>query len=34
MILTLLIEVVALYVRPTAVDVRGFGLELVFRSIL
>ncbi len=33
MILTLLTEVVALYMRPTAVEVRGFGLELVSRSI-
>ncbi len=32
MILILLAEIVALYVGPTAVDVRGLGLELVSRS--
>ncbi len=26
-VLTVLAEVVALYVRPTAIDVRGLGLE-------
>ncbi len=29
MVLTLLIEIVAIYMRSTAVDVRGFGFELV-----
>ncbi len=33
-ILTLLAEVVTFHVRPTAVDVRGLGLELVSRSTL
>ncbi len=32
MILILLTEVIVLHVGPTAVDVRGFGLELVPRS--
>ncbi len=34
MVLTLLAEVVVFYVGPIAVDVRGFGLELVSRSTL
>ncbi len=32
MVLTLLAEVVAFHVGPTAVDVRGLGLEYVSRS--
>ncbi len=32
MVLTLLAEVVAFHIGPTAVDVRGLGLEFVFRS--
>ncbi len=34
MVLTLLTEIVILYVGPTAVNVRGHGLELVSRSTL
>ncbi len=34
MVLTLLVEVITFHMGPTAVDVRGFGLELVFRSSL
>ncbi len=34
MVLTLLTKVIALHVGPTAVDVRGLGLELVSRSTL
>ncbi len=34
MVLTLLTEVIAFHVGPTAVDVRGLGLELVSRSTL
>ncbi len=34
MALTLLAEVVAFYVGPTAVDVWGLGLELVSRTTL
>ncbi len=34
MVLTLLAEVVAFHVGPTAVDVWGLGLELVSRSTL
>ncbi len=32
MILTLLAKVVTFYVRPTTVNVQGFGFEFVFRS--
>ncbi len=32
MVFILLAEVIALYVKPTTVDVRGLGLELVSRS--
>ncbi len=32
MVFALLIEVITLHVRPTALDVRGLGLELVSRS--
>ncbi len=32
MVLTLLAEVVIFHVGPTAVDVRGLGLELISRS--
>ncbi len=34
MVLTLLTEIVTLYIGPTAVDVHGLGLELVSRSNL
>ncbi len=34
MVLTLLAEVVTFHVGPTAVDVWGFGIELVSRSSL
>ncbi len=34
MLLTLLAEVVAFHVGPTAIDIRGLGLELVSRSAL
>ncbi len=34
MVLTLLAEVVAFHVGPTAVDVQGLGLEFVSRSTL
>ncbi len=30
-VFTLLTEVVALHVGPTVVDIRGLGLELIFR---
>ncbi len=33
-VLTLLTEVIAFYVGPTAVNVQGLGLELVSRPIL
>ena len=33
-IFALLTEVIILYVGPTVIDVRGFGLELVSRSTL
>ncbi len=32
MVLTLLTEVIAFHVGPTAINVRGLGLELVSRS--
>ncbi len=34
MVLTLLAEVILFYVGPTAVDVRGLGLEIVSGSTL
>lgn len=32
-VFTLLAKVIALYIRPITVDVWGFGLKFIFRSI-